>query len=238
MRLDVLQASEGFRRKELELVRAESTSRAYDLSVDRGIGILRVFDMSRLPVEELAEELDDVRSRGVQGILIDLRNVADTDPRGAVSAMGLFSGERELRLKDGKGNVVDSIVGKRESAAWSGSIATLVNGATAGSAEALAALIQSDLGGQVLGEATYGLGSEAKLYEMEGGSALLVSAALWETTSGARWNGAGVEPDEVIRGSGNDYEARQADQFRQALEFVERAQASSESEPDSDSEPA
>ena len=114
----------------------------------------------------------------------------------------------------------------------------LAGGATAGSAEALAILIQKDLGGQVLGEATYGLGSEAKLYEMEGGSALLVSAALWETASGARWNGDGVEPDEVIRGSGNDYEARQVDQCEQALEFLERQHVSSEAEPEADAEPA
>jgi carboxyl-terminal processing protease len=99
-------------------------------------------------------------------------------------------------------------------------VTALVNGATAGSAEALAGLIQADLGGRVLGETTYGLGAEARLYELGDGSGLLVSAAVWETAAGARWNADGIEPDEVIRGQGADYEARQADQLETALESV------------------
>ena len=77
---------------------------------------------------------------------------------------------------------------------------------------------------------TYGLGSEAMLYEMEDGSGLLLSAALWETGGGARWNGDGVAPDEVIRGRGADYAARLADQLERALTFLSRQTPAEEPE--------
>jgi carboxyl-terminal processing protease len=222
VQIDLLRAADGFRRKGIELVRTSDESRPYRLEVDRGIGVLRVSDMRRLSPDELALELDDVRSRGVKQLLIDLRNVAELDPRDVAPIGGLFSSGPLLQLMDRDGEIVESVEIGRSETAWQGEIVVLVNGATAGAAEALATLVQQDLGGEVVGESTYGLGSEAKLYEMPDGSGLLVSASIWETPAGGRWNGEGVEPDEVIRGSGGDYEARMADQLRQALEFVER----------------
>jgi len=226
--LDVLHAGEGFRQEEIEVTRAPRRSRPFELRVERGIGVLRLVDPARIPAAELAEELGDVGSRGVSTLLLDLRNVADNDPRGMLPVGGLLAKGTLLHLKDRRGEVVDSVASDGDGDAWSGSIWVLVNGATAGSAEALASLIQSDLGGQVVGESTYGLGAQAKLYEMEDGSGLLVSAARWETDGGGIWHGDGVEPDEVIHGKGDDYEARFADQLEQALDFVESRPAEPE----------
>jgi carboxyl-terminal processing protease len=230
VRLDVLHSSEGFRREEMELARAPRTSRPFDLRVERGIAVLRILDPRRIVPGPLAEELDDVHSRGVGSLLVDLRNVADTDPRGVGPAAGLFSAGPLLHLKDRTGKLLESVESEGAGAAWQGTIAVLVNGATAGSAEAFASVVQSELGGKIVGEATYGLGAEAKLYEMGDGSGLLISAAQWETAGGGSWNGKGVEPDEVIRGRGADYEARQDDQLEQALEFLQRQLASDEPE--------
>lgn len=228
VRLDVLHSSDGFRREEMEVERVPRTSRPYDLRVERGIAVLRILDPRRVPPRALAEELDDVHSRGVGSLLVDLRNVADTDPRGVKAAAGLFSAGPLLHLKDRAGKLLESVESEGSGTPWQGAIAVLVNGATAGSAEAFASLVQSELGGKVIGERTYGLGAEPKLYEMGDGSGLLISAAQWETAGGGRWNGEGVEPDEVIRGKGADYEARLADQLEQALEFLERQSATEE----------
>ncbi len=233
VRLDLFHSDDGFRREEMEVARAARESPAYHLEVQREIGVLRIFDMSRVPVEELIEELDDVRSRGVTHLLLDLRNLADTHPGRVGELGGLVSSGPLLRLRDRAGNLIQDVASSRERAAWSGSITALVNGATAGSAEGLASVIQATPGGMVLGEPTYGLGSRVKLYEMQDGSGLLMSAALWETAAGTRWNGDGVEPDEVIRGKGSDYEERFADQLGRALDFV----GQHDPEPEAGSEP-
>jgi carboxyl-terminal processing protease len=224
VKLDLLRSSDGFKREEVELERSRRKARPFTLEVEeRGIAVLRLHDLARVDPESLAEELGDVRSRGVDRLLIDLRNVADIDPRAVAATAGLFSSGSLLVLKDREGEVLESVESEGAGNAWGGSIAVLVNGATAGSAEALAGLIQEDLGGTVLGEATYGLGAEAKLYEMEGGVGLVVSAASWETAKGASWNGEGIAPDEEIRGRGTDFEGRLSDQYEQALEFLDRS---------------
>jgi carboxyl-terminal processing protease len=220
VRLDVLHATGGYRRETIEIDRAPRRVPPYELRVEDGIGLLRLLDPARVAVEDLGRELDDVASRGVDQLLIDLRNVADIDLRGAVPIAGLFASGPSLHLRDRQGERIESVRAPDSARPWAGSVTALVNGATAGSAEALAGLIQADLGGRVLGETTYGLGAEARLYELGDGSGLLVSAAVWETAAGARWNADGIEPDEVIRGQGADYEARQADQLETALESV------------------
>lgn len=220
VKFDLLHPADGFRREEIEVRRTSDTGRTYELDVERGIAVLRIYDMGRLSAAELASELDDVRSRGVDNLLLDLRNLADLHPRDAVVVGGLFSSGPLLRLRDRSGRLLESLESTRDGESWVGSIAVLVNGATAGSSEALASLVKSDRGGLVLGETTYGLGAEPKLYELEDGSGLLVSSALWETVSGEQWNATGVEPDHVIRGTGNDLDARAADQLERALDLL------------------
>jgi carboxyl-terminal processing protease len=230
VRLDVLDASEGYRRRELDLVRSRPTRRSYALRVERGIGVLSLSDLGDVPTSVLNGELDDVAGRGTATVLLDLRNVVDLDPRAAARVAGLFSSGTLLQLRNRSDKIVETIEvpedGSRK--VWTGSVAALVNGATAGSGEALARLIQAELKGLVIGEATYGLGSEPTLLEMEDGTGLLISTALWETRSGAKWNGDGVVPDEVVHGKGGDYAARIADQLQQALTLLENRGAAAE----------
>jgi len=231
--LDVLHPSDGFKREEIEVGRVLPAARPFDLSVHRGVGVLRVHDLSRFPADDVAEELGDVRSRGITMLLLDVRNLADSSPREAGEAAALFAHGPLMHLRDRSGKVVESVNGSRVGTAWDGEIAVLVNGATAGGAEALASVVRSRRDAVVLGESTYGLGSEARLFELENGSGLLISSALWETDSGDRWNSDGITPDNVIRGEGDDHAAASLDQLEEALNFLEGGEPSPEQEPES-----
>jgi carboxyl-terminal processing protease len=223
IRLELVHPADGFRREAVEFGRIASHGQAYRLETVRGNVVLRLLDLERLQAAELVEELGQARAHGAASLLIDVRNLADPRTRDVAPLAALFTGGTLLRLRERGGRLVETIESDAvESQAWPGSLAVLVNGATAGSAEALASLLQSERGVPILGEPTYGLGAEVKLYEMEDGSGLLVSAALWETASGKRWNGDGVQPDEIVRGRGDDYTAAAADQLQRALEVLER----------------
>jgi carboxyl-terminal processing protease len=217
--LSVLHPRDGFRREDLELVRVVRTGRPYDLKVQRGIAVLRLDDLSRVDSEGLLQEMDDVRSRGVETLLIDLRNLAEGDPRDAAALAGLFADGTLWQLRDRSGRLIETVAGAADvSEAWPGSLAVLVNGATAGAGEALALLLKSARQAPVYGEDTYGLGAEARLYELGGGGALLVPAALWETAAGDTWNGEGIDPDHEISGEGEDGDEIAVDQLEQVLE--------------------
>lgn len=221
--LELVHPADGFKHGSVELVREPRRVAPYHLEVQREIAVLRLFDMQRLQAADLAAELDDVHSRGIETLLLDLRNLADLRPRDVAATAGLFKSGALLQLRDRTGRLVETLEAPANAKpGWEGTIAILVNGATAGSGEALASVLQAERGGLVLGETTYGLGAEAKLYELENGSGLLVSSAQWETASGRHWNGDGVQPDELVHGEGSDYSAISADQLKRVLDLLER----------------
>jgi len=221
--LEIFRPHDNFRRLELEVARALPRARAYELKVVRGTAVLTLRDWERVSMGELNGELDDIRSRGVERLLLDLRDLAEGDPRQIAATAGLFAPDGTLlRLRDRSGRQIEAVEGVQGALKWPGSLSVLVNGATAGAAEALAALAREAGGADVYGESTYGLGAEPKLYELEGGYGLLVSAQLWETAAGARWNVDGLAPDHVVRGNGKGYSEAREDQLNQVLDQLEK----------------
>jgi carboxyl-terminal processing protease len=217
----LLHSGEGFQSEDIDLARAPRRGRAYELNVQRGVAVLKLNDLGRVVIDALKAELEDVRSRGIEVLLLDLRNIAEGTPRETVELASVLTSGSSLRLRDPSGRLLESLEPVSRPPAWSGDVAVLVNGATAGGSEALALLAQTSLEAVIYGEPTYGLGAEPKLYELENGAGLLVSSAIWETADGRRWNVEGVEPDKVVRGDGDDLQAALADQLNQVLEQLD-----------------
>jgi carboxyl-terminal processing protease len=224
VRLDLLHPADGFRREDgVELVRRARRGRAHQLDVKRGIAVLRLLELRGIDIDDLADELGDVVSRGVEQIVIDLRFLADGGPHDAAAVAALFTTDGTLRLRDPSGRLVDSVRVRSERPRWPGSVSVLVNAATAGGGEALALLLRLGSEATVFGEATYGLGAEAQLYELENGAGLLVSSALWETEGGESWNVEGLEPDQEVKGEGDAHAEISENQLSRVLELVEQA---------------
>ena len=225
VRLEVLHPKEGFRREDVELERSSERPRSYEVTVQRGTAVLRIHDLRALPLDELANELDDVRSRPVETLLLDLRNLASGGPRDAARVSVLFAEEPRLELRDRSGRLVESVAPDGGKDGWTGRLAVLVNGATAEGAEALAMLLGDRPDVAIYGETTFGLGAEPNLFELDNGAGLLLSSALWETGAGESWHETGVEPDEEVEGEGRGYAAVFENQLERVLEMLESATA-------------
>jgi len=225
VKLGVVHPRDGFKRDELELTRVVPSGRPFDLDVQDGVAVLRFHDLARVPAAELVSELDDVRSRGVEQLLLDLRSSADGEARTATDVAGLFLRAPRLVLRARNGELMESVEGQTAETAWAGQLAVLVNGATAGGAEALTQLVKQRAEAKVFGETTFGMGAESDLVELENGAGLLLSIAQWETEQGESWNGAGITPDREVSGDGDDYEAIAADQLNQVLEIMRKPDA-------------
>jgi carboxyl-terminal processing protease len=218
VKLELLHPDDGFRREQVELVRKPRDGQPYELTVAQGTAVLRLLNLHELDLDELSGELGDVRSRPIERLLIDLRNLADADPRDATRVAALFVPAAPLQLRDRSGELVETIDGEPIERAWTGSIAVLVNGATAEGGEALAMLLGQSSEIPLLGQKTFGLGAEASLFELQDGSALVFSSALWETADGRSWHESGIEPDEEIEGEGEDRVDVAADQLERVLQ--------------------
>jgi len=74
----------------------------------------------------------------------------------------------------------------------------LVNRGTAGAAELVAAAIQDNSRGDVVGDKTFGEGSVQKLIEVPDGSALILSIAKYYTPNGKIIQDTGVTPNVLV----------------------------------------
>ncbi|HEX4825481.1 MAG TPA: S41 family peptidase [Candidatus Polarisedimenticolaceae bacterium] len=200
-----------FTREMLKLDRALRSDPPYVLEINDKIAVLKVRDLDRIPNDGLLSDIAGLKEKGVDRILVDLRDVASTDTRRAATVADLFVAGDVLRLKDRSGRAIETLAAKGKPA-WSGRVAVLVNGATAGAGEGLAVILQERRKAPVYGEGTFGLGTEPKLIALPEGGGLLVPGYVWETMVGKRWNADGVTPDKVVksdsRSDGDDEQLR------------------------------
>ncbi len=205
-------------RESIDVERRSPSAPAHEIEVVKGAAVLTVRDLARLDEDKLRSDLDGARGEGASALLVDLRNLVEPDNRFGAALVALLRDRTPLQLKDKDGKVIESL--QRDGAGrelWTGSLGLLTNGATAGAAEAAVALLR-DQGVRVYGEETFGLGAEPKLFELPDGSGLLVSAHIWETDAGTRWNGEGLSPDEEISVEGRAFEAAFEEQRNRAVD--------------------
>jgi len=188
--------------------------------------VLRIDAFERTEPEAVASELDQAWSRGIRHLLVDLRGNASSSVREAAGVLGLFARGELLRLENRKGSPVETVDSGGPGSAWPGPIGVLVDGGTAGGAEAVTEVLADRRSAIVLGEPTYGAGSEAKLFEMEDGAGLLIPAFRWVTGAAKSWEGSGIEPDTVVRAEGGG-EKGAALQRKRAVEILSEQPAES-----------
>lgn len=231
VRIELLHADDGFAPGAVELVRQVPKEPHYALKVERGTAVLTIHDLTGLPMAEVGRELEHARSRGVDRLLVDLRNLAGANPRDAAKVAAAFATAPRLELRDRSHRLVESVEAEPQKILWNGSLAVLVNGATSEGAEALTLLLHDGAGAKVFGETTFGLGAEPALFELQNGAGLLLSATLWETPDGHSWHESGIAPDEEVRGEGRDFASVSSDQLQRVLERLEAAPATPEQQP-------
>jgi len=83
-------------------------------------------------------------------------------------------------------------------------LAVLVDIGTAGAAEAVAAAILDHKRGEVIGERSFGAGTEQKLFTMKAGDGLLLTVAKWASSNGVPFLGderanTGIKPSIEVK---------------------------------------
>ena len=145
--------------------------------------------------KEVEEALVEIVREGYSGLVLDVRGNLGGILSVTVSIASLFLEDGLVLYQvDGQGVRTDMEVS-------GGGIATevplviLVDEASASSSEVLAGAFQDHGRAVVIGTTTFGKGSVNELKELDSGSALYVTAALWYTPNGRLIEGEGLQPD-------------------------------------------
>ncbi|HWX65728.1 MAG TPA: carboxy terminal-processing peptidase [Rhodanobacter sp.] len=116
---------------------------------------------------DVARLLGELKTAGVQGVVVDLRNNGGGSLAEANSLTGLFIDKGPVvQVRDSKGEV--EVQGDDDPGmAWSGPLAVLVNRGTASASEIFSAAIQDYHRGLIVGEPTFGKGTVQNLVDLD-----------------------------------------------------------------------
>ena len=197
--------------------------------LDNNIGYIRItgFDVDNTNTGEgtytaFCEHLDALKTAGMQGLVIDLRDNPGGDfdavckiadkllPEGLITYTEDKNGER----KDVKSDAEEVDV----------PIAVLINGGSASASEVLTGALKDNGKATVVGTKSYGKGIVQNIYNFNDGSGMSVTTARYYTPSGVCIHGIGIEPDVVVETDSkktvSEMEPSEDVQLNKALELL------------------
>lgn len=162
---------------------------------DTGIAQLRIAGFSNGVTKDIRKALTEIKSQGIRGLILDLRD----DPGGmleeAVGCTSQFLEKGNVLLeKDAEGKIRPVPV-RQGGIAVRIPMVVLVNGGTASAAEIMAGAIQDAGRAKLVGKKTFGTGTVLGQFNLSDGSALMLAVDEWLTPKGHSIWHKGITPD-------------------------------------------
>lgn len=169
------------------------------------IGLIKVFSLSAGEAGDIRSAVQGLTKQGVQKIVLDLRGVATGTIDDGAAVANIFIREGEIAKVIGRENKVTKVYTADPSKAmFDGQINVLIDLGTAGASEVVASAILERKRGEVVGERSFGAGTEQQLFTLRGGDGLLLTTAKWASASGVPFlgedrNSTGVKPSVEVK---------------------------------------
>jgi carboxyl-terminal processing protease len=218
---------------------AESIPATTAKLMDDGIGYVHPAALTKGKAQEIAAKVKELEKQGAKKILLDLRDVAIGDEQEGVDTANLFLNHGIITYLQGQKVAKQTYAADPSKTVTSLPVAVLVNHGTAGAAEIVAASIMENARGDVLGDKTFGEGAVQKVFEIQDGSALILSVAKYYTPGGKAIQDDAVTPNILVASSNNDdsddddsaqqpeQKQQNDDQLKRALEILKTRQSTS-----------
>jgi len=169
------------------------------------IGVIKAYSLEDGSASDLRSQVANLTKQGAQKIILDLRGVAAGTLSEGVAVANIFIKEGDLAKVIGRDSKVENtFAADSAKAAFDGGVAVLTDINTAGAAEVVAAAILDRKRGEVIGERSFGSGTEQKLFPLTSGGGYLLTVAKWASPNGAPFLGEdratnGVKPSIEVK---------------------------------------
>ncbi len=189
------------------------------LEQDATIGLVVIGRFSDRTPLEVQRAMDDLRTRGVTRVVLDLRGNGGGLLDSGLDTANLFLDGGVVMYEDRRGEGERTYNAPGQGSAADVPLVVLINGGTASAAEILAGALHDRGRGPLIGQTSYGKGSVQLIFTLADGSSIHVTNARWFTPNHTGIDGIGLKPDiEIQPGTdGSDPELNRAVEYLQAL---------------------
>jgi carboxyl-terminal processing protease len=186
--------------------RGSTRAAAAEARMEAGrVGVLRINSLGDGEANEIRARLQDLLKQGAQKIVIDVRDTAGGSLNEAVTVANLFIKDGVLAQTIGReGKALKTFNADPKVALFSGPVVAMIDTGTAGAAEVVASALLERNRGQVVGEKSFGAGTEQQLFSLRGGDGLLLTTVKWASSNGKTFLGedrahSGVAPTVEVK---------------------------------------
>jgi carboxyl-terminal processing protease len=166
---------------------------------------LKPYVLDKEHVQQVESKLKGMNKMGTKKILLDLRDVSAGDDAEAVRLANFFLQSGTIATLEGQKVPKQTFSAEASKAInTSAPLVVLVNRGTAGPAEIVAAAIADDKRGDLVGERTFGEGTEQKTFELPDGGAIILSIAKYAAPDGKKIEDDAVTPATLVASSLDD----------------------------------
>jgi carboxyl-terminal processing protease len=163
---------------------------------ENGVGYLSIRGLTQNSSAEVQKALDQLSGQGAKSLVVDLRD----------SFGGPLDQAKEIAARFTKGPlgfVVRQKSGKQpiplaDAKPFTGHVVVLVNRATLGTSELIAAALAEELKAPIVGTATFGDGLDQTLIPLDDGSAIQLTTGKFLTSAGTDFNQKGIKPTRLV----------------------------------------
>lgn len=169
------------------------------------IGVIKVYSLESGESNDIRTQLQNLQKQGIQKVVLDLRGVAAGSLDEGVAVANLFIKDGNVATVVGKDNkVTRSFAADPAKFVYGGEVATLIDLGTAGAGEVVASAMIDRKRGEVVGERSFGAGTEQQLFTLKSGEGLLLTTAKWASSTGAPFlgddrNNTGIKPTVEVK---------------------------------------
>jgi carboxyl-terminal processing protease len=188
---------------------------------DDGVAVITVSIFNEDTVPLFTQAVTDIKKQNAKSLILDLRN----NPGGLLDAAIHLGGF----WMDGQTVVAEETGGQKKEFPADGPntlknmpTAVLVNGGSASASEILSGALQDYHMGTLIGEKTFGKGSVQQYQDLPDGSAVKITIARWLTPLGRSIDKEGIEPDQEVKFTVEDVNAKRDPQLEAALNFLKK----------------
>lgn len=200
---------------------------SYELK-DGGVGYIQITEFDDVTTEQFKNAYDDLKSKNIKGLVIDLRS----NPGGNLDTVLSICGEL---LPEGLITYTEDKYGKREEFRCAGDnkieipLAVLVNGYSASASELMSGAIKDYKVGTLIGTNTFGKGivQSFKYLDTFDGTGIKYTSSRYYTPNGICIHGTGIAPDITVEFDGEAYYTENPEdsvdnQLEYALDYIRK----------------